>query len=144
VVLEIKPNAAGSEALPDLVLEDGDRLLIPFRPASVNVIGQVYNSSAFLFQPGRTVGDYLRLAGGPTRDGDKGREFVIRADGSSVSRQQKSFLTTTGFDSLRLMAGDTVVVPEKLDRGAFLRGLKDYTVIFTQFFLGAAAAKVLF
>jgi polysaccharide biosynthesis/export protein len=144
VVLEIRPNAAGSDALPDLVLLDGDRLLIPFCPATVNVIGQVYNSNAFLFKPGRTVGDYLRLAGGPTRDGDKGREFVIRADGSSVSRQQRSFLISVGFDSLRLMPGDTIVVPEKLDRGALMRGFKDWTQVITSFVLGAAAAKVLF
>ncbi len=144
VVLEIRPNAAGPDALPDLVLEDGDRLLIPFTPATVNVIGLVYNSNAFLFKPGKTVGDYLRLAGGPTQDADKGREFVIRANGSSVSRQQKSFLTTSGFDSLPLMPGDAIVVPEKLDRGALLRGFKDWTQIISSFVLGAAAAKVLF
>jgi protein involved in polysaccharide export with SLBB domain len=144
VVLEVKPNAEGTDALPDLVLEDGDRLLVPFRPATVSVIGLVYNSNAFLYKPGRTVGDYLRLAGGPTRDGDKGREFVIRANGSSVSRQQRSFLTTSGFDSLPLMPGDAIVVPEKLDRGAFMRGFKDWTQIITSFVLGAAAAKVLF
>ncbi len=42
------------------------------------------------------------------------------------------------------MPGDTIVVPEKLDKGAVLRGLKDWTQIVGTFIIGAAAAKVLF
>jgi polysaccharide export outer membrane protein len=144
IVLELKPNASGSDALPDLVLEDGDRLFIPFKPATVNVIGSVYNRNAFIYKPGKTVSDYLRLAGGATRDGDKGRSFVLRADGSTVSRQQHNFLLSRDFNTLRLMPGDTIVVPEKLDRGSTFRAIRDWSQVFTQFFLGAAAAKVLF
>lgn len=144
IVLELKPNAAGAEALPDLVLEDGDRLFVPFKPATVNVIGSVYNKNAFIYKPGKTVSDYLRLAGGATRDGDKGRAFVIRADGSTVSRQQHNVLLSRNFNTLRLMPGDTIVVPERLDRGATFRAIRDWSQVFTQFFLGAAAAKVLF
>jgi polysaccharide export outer membrane protein len=143
IVLELKPGAATLEAFPDLVLEDGDRLLVPFRPATVNVLGSVYNSNAFMYKPGKTVGEYLRLSGGATRDGDKGRSFVIRADGSTVSSQEFHGLFSGGLDAVRLMPGDTVVVPEKLDKGAVLRGFKDWTQIVTQFVLGAAAVKVL-
>ena len=144
IVLELKPNAASGEALPDLVLEDGDRLLVPFRPATVNVIGSVYNSSAFIFKPGKSVSDYLRLAGGPTRGSDKGRAFVVRADGSTVSKQQNSLLTGRNFDSLRLMPGDTIVVPTKLDRGATLRAFRDWATIFGQLGLAAGGIRTLF
>lgn len=143
IVLELKPGAANVDAFPDLVLEDGDRLLVPFRPATVNVLGSVYNSNAFIFKAGKTVGDYLRLSGGVSRDGDKARSFVIRADGSTLSGQSFHGLFSGGFKTLKLMPGDTVVVPEKLDKGAVLRGFKDWTQIVTQFVLGAAAVKVL-
>jgi polysaccharide biosynthesis/export protein len=144
IVLEIRPTATGTDALPDLVLEDGDRLRVPFRPATVNVIGSVYNSSAFVFRSGKTVGDYLRRAGGSRRDGDKGREFVIRADGSTVSRQQHTFLSQN-FDTLRLMPGDTIVVPEKLARGAAMRAaLRDYATIFGQLGLAAGGIRAIF
>jgi protein involved in polysaccharide export with SLBB domain len=144
IVLELKPNANGVEALPDLVLEDGDRLLVPFRPATVNVIGSVYNSGAFIFKPGKSVSDYLRLAGGPNRGSDKGREFVVRADGSTAGRQQHSLLTGRNFDSLRLMPGDTIVVPTKLDRGAALRAFRDWATIFGQLGLAAGGIRTLF
>ena len=143
IVMELTPGAATLGSFPDLVLEDGDRLLVPFRPATINVLGSVYNSNAFIYKPGKTVGDYLRLSGGATRDGDKGRSFVIRADGSTLSSQSFHGLFSGGLDSVRLMPGDTVVVPEKLDKGAVLRGFKDWTQVVGQFVLGAAAVKVL-
>ena len=144
IVLELKPTSNDVDKLPDLVLEDGDRLLVPFKPAVVNVIGSVYNSNSFIFKPGKTVGDYLRLSGGPTRNGDKSRSFIIRADGTSIGSQGHNGLFSNDFSQARLMPGDTVVVPEKLDKGVVLRGFKDWTQIISTFVIGAAAAKVLF
>ena len=90
------------------------------------------------------MGDYLRLAGGTSKNGDNGRTFVIRADGSTISRQAHVHLLLSNFANLRLMPGDTIVVPEKLDKGTTLRGFKDWTLIMGQFVVSAAAAKVLF
>jgi protein involved in polysaccharide export with SLBB domain len=144
VVLELKPTADNLKELPDLMLEDGDRLLVPFKPATVNVIGSVYNSNSFIFKPGKTVSDYMRLSGGATKNGDKGRSFVIRADGTTLGGNGHNPLFLNGFQEARLMPGDTIVVPEKLDKGALLRGFKDWTQIISTFVIGAAAAKVLF
>jgi len=144
IVLELKPTADNLKELPDLMLEDGDRLLVPFKPATVNVIGSVYNSNSFIFKPGKTVSDYMRLSGGATKNGDKGRSFVIRADGTTLGGNGHNALFLNGFEQARLMPGDTIVVPEKLDKGATLRGFKDWTQIISTFVIGAAAAKVLF
>jgi polysaccharide biosynthesis/export protein len=145
IVLELKPDASRVDALPDLLLEDGDRLLIPFRPATVGVIGSVYNNGAFVFKPGKTVAHYLRLAGGARKEGDKKREFVIRADGSTVSRQQHNELISRNFDTLRLMPGDTIVVPEKVARGAATRAaLRDWATILGQLGLAAGGIRTIF
>ncbi|HXZ29259.1 MAG TPA: SLBB domain-containing protein, partial [Terriglobales bacterium] len=144
IVLEVRPDAGTTAALPELVLEDGDRLLIPYRPATVEVIGNVYTSGSFLYRPGKTVADYLRLAGGPSRQADKGHIFVIRANGATVAKSGWAPLTGRSLEEMRLMPGDTVVVPQNFNPGAFLRGLRDVTQIFTQFALGAAAVHVLF
>jgi protein involved in polysaccharide export with SLBB domain len=144
IVLEIRPATSGVASLPDLVLEDGDRLRVPFKPATVNVIGQVYNSNAFIYRPGKTVSDYLRLAGGPSRGADAGREFVIRADGSTVSRSQHNTLLSGSFGAIRLMPGDTIVVPVKLDRGAALRAFRDWATILGQFGLAAGGIRSIF
>ncbi|HEY6351149.1 MAG TPA: SLBB domain-containing protein [Candidatus Angelobacter sp.] len=143
IVLELKPTASSVNDFPDMVLEDGDRLFVPFRPATVSVVGAVYNSNAFIFKPGKTVAEYLRLAGGPTRDGDRRHAFVLRANGATISNQHEVNLLVNNFNNLRLMPGDTIVVPQKLDRGAILRGFKDWSTIFGQFALGAAGIAAL-
>lgn len=138
IVLELKPDANSVGSFPDIALEDGDRLFVPFRPATVSVIGAVNNSTAFLYRPGYTVADYLRLAGGPTREGDKKQEFVLRANGATVSRRQHSNLLVNNFNTLRLMPGDTIVVPEKVARGAGLQGFLQWAQLFSSFSIGAA------
>jgi protein involved in polysaccharide export with SLBB domain len=94
-------------------LEDGDRLVVPFTPETVQVIGAVFNPHSFLYHDGATVGEYLRLAGGPTRDADKKRIFVLRADGSVISHDSVSGAFSEGFAKLRLHPGDSIVMPEK-------------------------------
>jgi protein involved in polysaccharide export with SLBB domain len=110
----------------------------------VNVIGSVYNSNSFIYKAGKTVGDYLRISGGATKNGDKSHLFVIRADGTTISKQGHSGSFLKSFTETRLMPGDSIVVPEKLDKGVVLRGFKDWTQIISTFVIGAAAAKVLF
>jgi protein involved in polysaccharide export with SLBB domain len=143
VVLELKLDAAGVEALPDMLLEDGDRFLIPYRPSTVDVLGETYNNNSFLYRPDKRLGDYLKQAGGTTRDADKARIFVIRADGAVLSKQSVSGLWNGGFNSIRLMPGDAIVVPPRLRTGTTLRALKDWTQVFSQFALGVAAVRTI-
>jgi protein involved in polysaccharide export with SLBB domain len=148
IVLPLKPASAGIDALPDLELEDGDRFVLPRVPATVTVEGQVYNANAFLYASGRHVKDYLHLAGGPDRVGDRRREFVLRADGSVVSRQfsnlgQRALFADRDFDDTIVYPGDTIVVPPIVQKTALLRNLSDVATILEGFGLGAAAVQVL-
>ena len=136
------PEDVSIMSLPDLPLEDGDRFLVPTRPSTVQVIGAVYNSSSYIFRSGRRTTDYLAEAGGPTRDADRGSIYVLRADGSVISARQSGWLFS-GLDGKLLMPGDSVIVPEELEKTSFMRNLKDISQIFYQFGLGAAAIKVL-
>lgn len=143
VVLEI-PSAESAQMkdLPDMVLDDGDRLVVPTKPSVVNVMGMVYNENAFIYRPGKSVGEYIDQAGGPTRDADESRMYVLRADGSVVSAQSSNSIFSA-FSGGMLMPGDAVVVPEMLDKFSFTKELRDWSQIFYQFALGVAGLKVL-
>jgi polysaccharide export outer membrane protein len=143
IVLNVHPDDSTVYTIPDLALEDGDQFFVPSLPATVTVIGDVYNHGAFVREQGKTVNSYLRNAGGPTRDADKGRIFVVRANGGVVNKDASSTFWSGGFDGMILMPGDAVVVPEQTDRGSFVRGLKDWSTILFNFGLAAAAIKVL-
>jgi polysaccharide biosynthesis/export protein len=143
VVLDLKPDSNSVADLPEIAVEDGDRFVVPYRSSTVEVLGAVYNKNSFLYQRTGRLDDYLKRAGGPTREADPARMFVIRADGSILSRQSVKGFWDGGFASLRLMPGDAIVVPERLSHGAFLRGLRDWSQVFSQFALGAAAVRVI-
>jgi len=143
IVLEVNPNSAGPDSVPDLQLQDGDRFVVPPVPASVNVVGSVYDQNSFLFQAGRRVGDYVRLAGGPNRDADKKHIFVIRADGSVFSRESANGLWGNSFEATKLNPGDSIIVPEKVIGSSVLREFINWSQVFSQIGLGAAAISVL-
>lgn len=144
IVMEIPPDAQQVKDIPDIALEDGDRFVVPSPPSTVGVFGSVYNENSFMFKAEKRLDDYLSQAGGPTRDADESSLYVLRADGSVVSRRQGSVFAGlgSGIGGLRPMPGDTIVVPEQLDKTEFRRILRDWTQIFSQFGLGVAALKV--
>lgn len=137
IVLQMQPDASD---LPDLALEDGDRIKVPPRPTTVGVFGSVFNAATYLHASGRTIGDYLRLAGGPTKGADEGSIFVVRANGNVISgRQDRGWFGRTGnVSELPSEPGDTVFVPEEMDKTTFLQAAKDWTQIIFNFGLGMA------
>ncbi len=132
IVLDLHPNSTGIAQLPDLALEDGDRFVIPRVPSSITVEGQVYNANAFVYTPDRRMLDYLRRAGGPDREADKKREFVLRADGSVISNQYADVRHAPVFP------GDTLVVPPVIDRRSIFQRVIDLTGIVSNFGFSAA------
>ena len=145
--LELAPSAASIDVLPDLPLENADRIVVPARPGFVTVAGAVVNSNAFVWKPGRTAGDYLKLAG-TDEAADPSNMFVLRADGTVAhAGDRRGFFGGNGLNSLKMEPGDSLIVPNQLDfetwGRALVRNLKDWSQIFSQFGLGAAAIKTL-
>ncbi len=142
VVLQLTPDAV---SLPDLPLENGDRLTIPQRATSVEIFGSVFNTGSFVYERGRTTEQYLALAGGPTRGADKRSIFMIRANGSVISAQQGSSFwhSSSDFSTALVQPGDTIFVPEELNKSTFVQDAKDWTQILYQFGLGLAGIKTL-
>lgn len=141
----VLPIDATTRQLPELALEDGDRLYIPSTPATVGVFGSVFSASNFIFAPQRTVADYLAFAGGPTRGADRDSIFVVRANGTVISAQQNTSFWGSGDKLLQasVLPGDSVFVPEEVNKSTFIQDAKDWTQILYQFGLGLAGIKSL-
>jgi protein involved in polysaccharide export with SLBB domain len=111
----------------------------------VGVFGSVVNSGSYLFTPGQSTGDYLRLAGGATRGADVASTFVLRANGTALSARQRTGWFGMGgtLENLPTEPGDTLFVPEEIDKTTFLQNAKDWTQILYQFGIGIAAIHTL-
>jgi protein involved in polysaccharide export with SLBB domain len=144
IVLNLTPFSRGVDALPNLPLQDGDRFIVPAMPDTVNVVGSVYDQNSFLYTRGKNIGDYLKIAGGPSRDADKRHEFVVRADGSVLSKQTAGGnLFWGGLSSKLAYPGDTIVVPANVSKTSLLRNLTDYSAVLSNFGVGVAAINLL-
>jgi len=143
VMLGLPAGLDIKQDLPGLRLEPQDRLVVPARPDFISVLGSVNTETALIWQPGKTVQDYLERSG-VTSGADQDELFVIRADGSVVSDAGSWFGRVKRLD---VLPGDVIVLPEKTDHesawSAFTRNAKDITQIVYQFSLGAAAIKTL-
>jgi protein involved in polysaccharide export with SLBB domain len=142
IVLPLQHGSIGVDSIPEISLEDGDHFVVPHIPATVNVIGAVNDQNSFLFVDRARAGAYLRMAGGPNKDADIRREFIIRADGEVVSRNMSNGPWGNEFSNLHIFPGDTIVVPEKLPKQSALYGVMNWSQMFSQFALGAAALSV--
>jgi len=92
----------------DVVLRDGDELIVPKQRQEVTVIGEVQAVSSHLWHAGLTRDDYIAMSGGETRRADHGRIYVVRADGSVVPNAGSRWFRTANEE---IKPGDTVVVP---------------------------------
>jgi protein involved in polysaccharide export with SLBB domain len=124
VVLNARSLNALHGSTDNVPLEDGDEIIIPKRPSSVNVAGEVYGATAVSYDPGLTVEDYIDRAGGLTEDAEKDEIFVVKANGAILSEnglkdsgKNRIFpllpLISGGLMHVHLDPGDTIYVPTK-------------------------------
>lgn len=120
VIIEADPTMLRVRPDLDTVLEPGDRLFVPRRPNYVMVGGGVHNPGAVRFEPGMTVADYIRRAGGFQAVADDSRVFVVLPNGEA--RQVGAGLWN--YQPLLVPPGSAVMVPN--DPASFdpiMRGL---------------------
>ncbi|MFA6549218.1 MAG: SLBB domain-containing protein, partial [Candidatus Margulisiibacteriota bacterium] len=122
VIISLRDPDVMAGTKDDIALETGDTLFIPKIPNVVNVLGEVYSPSSVVFVTNKPASYYLNLVGGTTDQANTGDIYLLRADGSIVSRRQGRNVITTA-----LLPGDTVLVPKSFDRFDFWLALKDGT-----------------
>jgi len=143
IVLQLGPDSVGVTDIPDIPVEDGDQFIVPHTPTAVNIVGAVYNQNSFVYRTGVRAGTYLRMAGGPNRDADTRRAFVIRANGEVISRNMTNGFWGNEFNDLHIYPGDTIVIPEKSVKPSALYGVMNWSQMFSQLALGAASLSVI-
>ena len=153
VVIELEDPERLRGTPKDIPLQEGDRLTIPEAAGTVNVVGAVFAPTALVYTPYRTVKEYLTMAGGTTEIADDREIYVIKVNGAAVSRKGFSWVKASwdgskfgyhpgGISSLPLDPGDTIVVPERLERIPWLKNIKDVAAILGNLALTAGIAFV--
>lgn len=121
----------------DVVLREGDQLIIPKQKQEVTVIGEVQNTTSHFYRASLKRDDYIALSGGITRKADHGRIYIVRADGSVISSENAGWFRRSGQVDMR--PGDTIVVPLDTERMPALPMWQAITQIIYNLAIGAAA-----
>lgn len=131
-------HVTGSGRDGDIVLQDGDKLIVPKLTQEVTLIGEVQSPTSHVLRPGLSRDDYIAESGGLTQKADKKRIYVVRADGSVMSNERRGWFRRG--DSGQIEPGDTIVVPLDAER---IRALPLWTAVTTIIYnLAVATAAV--
>jgi polysaccharide biosynthesis/export protein len=112
--------------LGDVVLRDGDVLLIPKKTQEITVLGEVQSPTSHIYQAGLSRDEYIAKSGGTTQKADRKRIYVVRANGDVVSGGRSGWFRRT--QSVEMQPGDTIVAPLDTER---VRGLPLWTSVTT-------------
>jgi polysaccharide biosynthesis/export protein len=93
----------------DVVVRDGDELIVPKFQQEVTVIGEVQTVTSHLYRPGLSRAAYIQMSGGETRRADSGRIYIVRADGSVAGGGGSGWFRRSS--NVSVEPGDTIVVP---------------------------------
>jgi protein involved in polysaccharide export with SLBB domain len=98
----------------DVLVRDGDKLLIPKQTQEILILGEVQSPISHVFQAGLTRDDYIAKSGGVTQKADRKRIYVVQANGSVVSAGRTGWFRRS--QSVEMRPGDTIVVPLDTER----------------------------
>jgi len=120
----------------DVILKDGDRLVVPMQRQTVTVVGEVQHATSHVFEGKLSINDYIDRSGGTTLKADKKRIYVVRANGSVYLPRKSHWFKR---NDKGIQPGDTVVIPLDADRMKALTLWGSVSEIIYRMALGAAA-----
>ncbi|MGA2563999.1 MAG: SLBB domain-containing protein [Steroidobacteraceae bacterium] len=124
----------------DIILRNGDELIVPKQRQEVMVLGEVQSASSHLYQRRMSRDDYIDQSGGVTRQADRGQIYVVRADGSVDAGRRGWFSSSAG---VQMRAGDAIVVPLNTERLPGLVMWQAITTILYNIAIATATAHTL-
>ena len=103
VGIELEKALAHPGSDYDLVLREGDRLIVPAYTSTVKVSGEVMYPNTVSYQAGKPVSHYINLAGGYGSKAKKRKTYIIYMNGD---------VAKVGCNT-KVMPGCEIVVPQK-------------------------------
>ena len=123
----------------DIILNNGDRLLIPKISQEITILGEVRRPTSYLFDQGLSPEDLIERSGGFKESADEEGVFIVKADGAVIMPEKGLFKFRSAKNSIT--PGDTIVVPLDTDDTEIegIQLLSEVSQILYQLSLGAAA-----
>jgi len=103
LVLDLREAIDHPGTADDIIVRDGDTVMVPPMPDSISIFGAVTKPTSYVYIKEKKIKDYVEMAGGYSTDADRDAVYVIKAEGIIVKGEKT-----------RLSPGDVIVVPAKV------------------------------
>lgn len=103
---DFSPNSASAF---NTILFNGDEIIIPKKPYTINVLGQVLNPTSIEYKKGIRIIEAINGAGGYKENAKKSSIYIIKANGITQKVRRNIFVNNINLDP-----GDSIVVPRKI------------------------------
>ena len=116
LVTELNPIKIQNNLEENIILENGDKIIIPKIQTTITIVGQVLNPVTVPHIVGASFNDYIEFAGGLKKEADKSKVYAILPNGEALRRKrgiQIPVLPFLPFDRTDILPGSTIVVPRK-------------------------------
>lgn len=110
VMAEFDLEMIAANPLLDTLLEDQDKIMIPYITQQVYVFGEISKQGAVRYQPGKDIKFYIKNAGGILESGDKRTVFVVHPNGKTERLARKNRFFNENNDIL-VYPGSIIYVP---------------------------------
>ena len=98
----------------DIILQDGDEIIIPELLSQVYVFGEVPSAGTVRFATDEKFGYYIKKKGGYKDSADMKRVFVLQPNGETIALGSKNIFKERRLD-IQIHPGSIIFVPRKLD-----------------------------
>ncbi len=145
MVVDMDKAVTRCDEASDVVLEDGDRIIVPKYQDEVSVVGQVYFPTSHQYRSDRAALDYIALSGGTKELAQREHAYIVQANGEvmSVRSQASSWAWLLSPANVKVTPGSTIYVPIGLDRINSRESFQSWVDIFYKMALGAAGLHYL-
>lgn len=114
----------------DVVLREGDELILPVYPSTVRVDGSVLSPNEVTYEPGKSVSYYIEQAGGYSDNAKKRKKYMIAMNGHIYKANGRT----------KVEPGAEIIVPQKGERKSNLSNILGIATTATS--LGTMAASI--
>lgn len=106
VAIDLEKAIENPGSTYDVILREGDRILVPEYSSTVKVSGDVMSPSTIAYREGKGVGYYIDQAGGWGNRAKKSRTFIVYMNGTKAR---------VGY-GVKPMPGCEIIVPSKMQK----------------------------
>jgi polysaccharide export outer membrane protein len=146
MVIDVETAVKNCDETADIVLEDGDRLIVPKYKEEVSVVGQVYHPTSHKYQDDRAAYDYVNLSGGTKEFAARDHTFIVQANGEVMTARSSG--SGWGWLSspvnVKVSPGSTIYVPLSVDRINDRESVQSWVELVYKLAISAASLKFVF